>query len=1450
MKSLILNRVGFLSFLAALLCCVELPARADQDCLLTLPSSPSNQLTSYITIYPYFSSTNSLGIQEQLISYFIVDVSNKVNGHNYSNPPIPYGLYPAWCVDEWNDISPTYYTVPGSAVYTGALYSTCDPNLNSELPAGHTNTLVSSTNWQMVNYILNHQTVNGTNYFWWDVQAAINTLVGSGVGSVGYCGHVLTTPIPDGALPDGSCGYATYHPQVVQALLTAATNNAPGWTPQCGDVYGAVYVTQPASDQFLLLEVPIPCSPCIGVTKQVACLQPGNTCGTFGSVAQGFLGANCAGAPDAPAFCYEIAVTNCGTVPLTNVTVKDNLLGDLTSTFFPVSTTVFEPGASATAYFSMSFTATATNTVAVQGEAAFAGTVTNGSEVITNGYPVANTASAAALVAPASISCALSLTSPYVSATNNGGSTLILPEILPGQPAVTVSLVVSNTGASALNNVTISVPSSIQGMTCQAPSPFNLPVGGSQTFQLCSNIVTCPINQTFDVTVTGVVESDANHCGIYDLTGSPISVCCSSIGTVECSGDGGCTIPNQLSGAVVLDCAAGSTNLAGDTGLSGWTVSLYGSAGPIGSPLITATTDSNGNYSFTNLGGGTYTVVVTPPAGYAETYPLGVTNSQQQVNVVACQNTTGVNFGYADTIPPLISVTPGQNLTCNPANLPSDAGIASTVTAVVSCGAPNIYVTHSDTNTSCLFTRTYLITVTDTYGNTATTNVIYSWTSNSTPLVITGTPTNSDLGCNPANIPTASSVTNGMSAANACGSAPLTVTNTLVTNGCLVSDTFVISAVDACGNTGSSSVVYTWTANATPLVITGTPANSNLGCNPANIPTASNVTNGMSAANACGSAPLSVTSTLATNGCLVSDTFVISAVDACGNTGSSTVVYTWTANTTAPVIRGTPIGGYLGCNPSSLPTPGSVISGVSAANACGSAPLTVTNTLTTNGCMVSDTFVISAVDACGNKGSSSVVYTWTANATPLVITGTPANSNLGCNPANIPTSSSVTNGMSAANACGSALLSVTSTLATNGCLVSDTFVISAVDACGNTGSSSVVYTWTANTTAPVIHGAPTGGYLGCNPANIPTCSSVTNGMSASAACGSASLSASSILTTNGCFLTNTFTIKATDGCGNTASTNVVYSWTANTTAPVIHGAPTGGYLGCNPANIPTCSSVTNGMSASAACGSASLSASSILTTNGCFLTNTFTIKATDGCGNTASTSVVYSWTANTTAPVIRGTPTNSYLGCNPANLPTASSVTNGVSATTACGSASLGVSSILTTNGCFRTNTFTIKAADGCGNTASTSVVYSWMINTTLPTITGVPTNVFLGCNGSGNLPSDTTIGSQVKATAACGTAAINVTHVDGTNGCSGTRVFTIKAADGCGNTATATVTYSWTVNSVGPVITCPPNVTVVTNFCQMYCSFGPGDWGGSCNNGFFYNNWWQNWCWQNSTSQ
>ena len=1338
----ILNRFGWLSALAAIFCLgLEISASAGPDCNLSFSPNPA-PLTSYITVYPYYNSGASAGLQQQLISTFLVDVTSPTSS-------IPQGLYPAWCVDESVEIvGPAFFTVPGT-LYSGKLYSTCDPNLNSELPPGHTNTLVSASVWQMVNYILNYHTYNGSNAFYWDVQAAINTLVGSAVGSPNPCGGVYTTPTPDGRY---SCQqYPVYDTNVVKAILTAASNNAPGWIPQCGNVLGAIYVTSP-TNQFIIIELPVPCAPCIGVSKMVACLGPTNSCGQFGKTAEGYVGVGCAGV-DEPAFCYQITVTNCGTIPLTNIVVSDNLLGNLTTNFFTNKTEVFEPGASVTALFSMSFAANATNTVTVTGDAALAQTVTNGASVYTNGTPVSASDTAVALVDTAAVTCSLTLYSPLDLDGNTNDNNVILPvaSYYSTPLMVTLGIHVANTGHSELTGVTINVPG-LQAFNCSAPGPFNLAAGAGTNYQLCLGFVTCPAQMNFDLSVTALVAPDTNHCGIYDLSSTNVSVCSSCLGSISCSTNSGCLAGTaNLSGAVLLDCSPASSNLSGDSGLAGVPVTLFGATN---NPLATNTTDVNGNYSFNNLAAGVYYVLATLPTNFVQTYPPGNTNSEIAVTIVVCTNQTNVDFGYANTLPPTIYVVPGGPLGCNPTNLPTDSSVASQVTAVVSCGAATTNITHVDSTNGCLLMRTFTIIITDTYGNSATNSTLtYTWTANATPPVISGVPVGKNYGCNPASVP--SSIA-GLSASNACGTAAINQTNAITTNGCLVTQIFTIVATDGCGNTATAYVTNTWTANATPPVISGVPAGTNYGCNPASVP--------------------------------------------------------------------------------------SSIAGLSASNACGTAAINQTNAITTNGCLVTQIFTIVATDNCGNTATAYVTNTWTANATPPVISGVPAGKNYGCNPASVPSSIA---GLSASNACGAAAINQTNAITTNGCLVTQIFTIVATDNCGNTATAYVTNTWTADTTPPVLSGVPAGKNLGCNPTNVPTAASVQSAVQASDTCSPATVHVTGATSTNGCAVTQIFTIIATNACGNTATAYVTNTWTADTTAPVLSGVPAGANLGCNPTNVPTVASVQSAVKATDSCSPATVIVTGATSTNGCGVTQIFTIVATNACGNRATAYVTNTWTADTAKPVLRGVPAGANLGCNPTNVPTAASVKSAVSASDACSTASVNVTGACATNGCAVTQIFTIVATDGCGNTATAYVTNTWTADTALPVISGVPANSYLGCSAT-NLPGDTNVLLEVSASGHCGTASVRVTHLDTTNGCTGTRTFTITATDGCGNMATTNLIYTWNAGT-GPVVNCPTNVVISTNVCKLFCTFTPSDWNGPCigynNSGCNNNNW--NWNWK-----
>ena len=1301
------------------------------------------------------------------------------------NAEVPAGTYLGWCLDFIDDID------FGPEDYTTLMYSSCDTNLDAELHAlglGYPGTVyISPQVWNEINYILNNK--NGA--YFYDIQFAIWTLIGG-------------PPQDYAAEPP----YPSVDTNEVNALLSTAASNAPTWQLECGDVIGII-VAEIGGDynpvQLTMLELPYPCVPCLTVTKQVACLQPTNDCSGFTNVAAGYAGVSCSGSGfNQPAFCYQISLTNCGTIPLTNLVVSDNLLGLLSTNFFTNEAQVLPPGAGATAVVSMSFATNSTNTVTVSGDVVLASPIITNLDgsMVTNGEGVAASSSAVALVDPASIICGLSLYSPLNLDSNGNGSVVILPSATyySASNTVTLSIGITNTGLSGLSGVTINLPA-LTNFNCSLPSPFNLAPGASQNFQLCLGMVSCPAQMNFDATITAQVVPDAAHCGVYDLTSTNlISVCSSCMGSVSCSTNTNCAGGTaNLAGAVLLYCSTAS-----DPGVTNVTVTLLGAAS---NTLATTTTDANGNFVFNNLAAGVYYVQVTLPTNYVETYPVGNSSGEVSVTIVPCGNPNNVfdvYFGYANTLAPTISVTPGGYLGCNPASLPAAADAATNVTATVSCGAASTNITYIDSTNGCLVTRTFTIVVTDTYGNSASnSSLTYTWTANSTPPVISGVPAGTNYGCNPASVP--SSIA-GLSASDSCGTASITQSSVIATNGCQATQIFTIVATDNCGNMATAYVTNTWTANTTAPMITGVPAGTNYGCNPASI---SWRIQGLGANSPCGTAMVNQSSSTTTNGCLVTQIVTIVASDNCGNTAYAYVTNTWTVNSTPPTLSGVPAGTNYGCNPASVP---STIPGLSASSACGTAGLSQSSSTTTNGCQVTQIFTIVAMDNCGNMATAYVTNTWTVNSTPPAISGVPAGTNYGCNPASVP---STIPGLSANSPCGTAGLTQSSTTSTNGCVVTRIFTIVATDNCGNMATAYVTNTWTVNSTPPAISGVPAGTNYGCNPASVP---STIPGLSASSPCGTAGLSQSSTTSTNGCVVTRIFTIVATDNCGNMATAYVTNTWTVNSTPPAISGVPAGTNYGCNPASVP---STIPGLSASSACGPAGLSQSSTTTTNGCVVTQIFTIVATDNCGNMATAYVTNTWTTDRTVLVLSGVPAGANLGCNPSSVPTVASVAAQVFSTNdTCSPATVHVTGgVPTTNGCLATQVFTIIATNACGNSATAFVTNTWTVNTTFPVLGGVPASRNLGCNPT-NVPTLASVQAAVFSTNdTCSPATVIVTGgVPATNGCGVTQVFVIVATNACRNTATAYVTNTWTQLPTVLVtnLSYVTNTTIVTNTAYL----------------------------------
>ena len=108
---------------------------------------------------------------------------------------------------------------------------------------------------------------------------------------------------------------------------------------------------------------------------------------------------------------------------------------------------------------------------------------------------------------------------------------------------------------------------------------------------------------------------------------------------------------HAISGAVYLDQNRDKTKNTGDIDLSGVTVKLVD---PSGNVVATTTTDTDGNYSFTGLSDGTYTVQVDKtgpladteqtedPSGQADSRSRAITFTRSDPDVI------NVNFGYAE----------------------------------------------------------------------------------------------------------------------------------------------------------------------------------------------------------------------------------------------------------------------------------------------------------------------------------------------------------------------------------------------------------------------------------------------------------------------------------------------------------------------------------------------------------------------------------------------------------------------------------------------------------------------------------------------------------------------------------------------------------------------------------------------------------------------------------
>jgi protocatechuate 3,4-dioxygenase beta subunit len=182
-----------------------------------------------------------------------------------------------------------------------------------------------------------------------------------------------------------------------------------------------------------------------------------------------------------------------------------------------------------------------------------------------------------------------------------------------GLAGVTVFLDTNNTGVFAVGDTTA---------TTDANGNYSFANLGPGTYHVA------------EVLPTGFTQTTTSPSAIVTSSGANVS-------GVNFGDFQAVSTSTSISGTVFNDVTGGGVQQSGAVGLAGVTVFLdANNTGVFAAGDTTATTDANGNYSFTNLAAGTYHVVEVLPTGFLQT-----TSSSTAITLIAGQIVSAVNFG-------------------------------------------------------------------------------------------------------------------------------------------------------------------------------------------------------------------------------------------------------------------------------------------------------------------------------------------------------------------------------------------------------------------------------------------------------------------------------------------------------------------------------------------------------------------------------------------------------------------------------------------------------------------------------------------------------------------------------------------------------------------------------------------------------------------------------------
>jgi hypothetical protein len=350
-------------------------------------------------------------------------------------------------------------------------------------------------------------------------------------------------------------------------------------------------------------------------------------------------------------------------------------------------------------------------------------------------------------------------------------------------------------------------------------------------------------------------------------------------------------------------------------------------------------------------------------------------------------------------------------------------------------------------------------------------------------------------------------------------------------------------------------------------------------------------------------------------------TITVTATDGSGNTGSDTVVFT-VNDTTAPTVTA-PADSSASADANCQAAIPDYASASTSSDNCG--PVTVTQSPAA-GTLVGlgpHTVTVTATDGANNSSSDTVVFTVNDTTAPTV--NAPADSSASADASCMAAVPNYAASSTASDNCtpnGSITITQSPAAGTMVGLGPHTVTVTATDAAGNSGSDTVVFT-VNDTTGPTVTAPPDSSAS----ADANCQAAVPNYAAASVASdnctppGSITITQSPAAGTMVGLGPHTVTVTATDGSGNTGSDTVVF--TVNDTTPPSVTAPPDSSAAADASCMAMVPNYMTNTVASDNCGTPTLSQSPAPGTLVGLGPHVVTVTATDGSGNSASDTVIF-----------------------------------------------------------------------------------------------------------------------------------------------------------------------------------------------------------------------------------